>query len=98
MRGLWLLLVVLPAAATQDISAGKKLYDAHCSACHGRRGEGGRGARLKIPSRAPDADSLSAVIQKGIPGTEMLPAPFGARGMRQSFVQSEDRLVLCGHP
>jgi putative heme-binding domain-containing protein len=90
MRGLWLLLVVLPAAALQDTSLGKKLYDAHCSACHGRNGEGGRGARLTIPVRAPDADSLAAVIQKGIPGTEMPPAPFGERDVRDvaAFVRT----------
>jgi cytochrome c oxidase cbb3-type subunit III len=79
MRGLALLgmlsIVVRPAFPTADIAAGRKLFSAHCAACHGQQGEGGRGARLTSLTRATDDDSLFDLIRKGIPGTEMPPAP-----------------------
>src|SRR5262245_55252444 len=82
---LWL--VILPISlqssfAMQNTAAGKKLYEAHCAACHGQRGEGGRGARLTTPTRATDNGSLFKVIQEGIPGTEMPPAPLNDREIR----------------
>src|SRR5882762_413417 len=81
MRELIVLAVALqPAFGMQDIAVGKKLYAAHCAACHGPKGEGGRGARLITVARAPE--SLVSVIQKGIPGTEMPPAPLTDREIR----------------
>ena len=86
MRGLALLALLgvafQPAFPMQDIAAGRKLYIAHCAACHGQKGEGGRGARLTTLTRASDNESLINLIQKGIPGTEMPPAPLGDREIR----------------
>ena len=70
----------------QDSDAGKKLYVAHCAACHGQKGEGGRGARLTALTRAPDNRSLVVIIQKGIPGTEMPPAPLSDGEVRDVAV------------
>jgi cytochrome c oxidase cbb3-type subunit 3 len=89
MRGLVLLAMLLFAlqpAFPQDIGAGKKLYAAHCAACHGQKGEGGRGARLTTATRASGDDSLFNVIQKGIPGTEMPAAPLKDREIRDVVV------------
>jgi cytochrome c oxidase cbb3-type subunit 3 len=49
------------------------LFLAHCSSCHGTRGEGGRGPRLNVPRllKAPDDAALSAVITNGVPGGAM---------------------------
>jgi putative heme-binding domain-containing protein len=80
MRGLALLgmlpILLQPAfAMAADIAAGGKLFAAHCAACHGPQGEGGRGVKLTTLTRASDDKSLFNIIRKGIPGTEMPPAP-----------------------
>ena len=79
MRGLNLLgilpMVLHPAFCMPDAAAGRKLYAANCAACHGQRGEGGRGARLTTFTRASNDESLFNIIRKGIPGTEMPAAP-----------------------
>jgi putative heme-binding domain-containing protein len=74
------------AFAAPDVAAGKKLFDAHCSACHGSQGEGGRGARLTSLKRATDNDSLFNLIKKGIPGTEMPAAPLDDAQIRDVVV------------
>src|SRR4051794_3030240 len=58
-----------PAAIDQ----GRKLYEVHCSACHGPKGEGGKGPTLAQPTlpRAGDDASLLRIIRAGIDGTEM---------------------------
>jgi cytochrome c oxidase cbb3-type subunit 3 len=65
--------IARPAATTDDLAAGERLYRTQCGYCHGPRGEGGRGATLARPRlpHAPDAHALFAVIENGIPGTEM---------------------------
>src|SRR4051812_405124 len=78
------LFAMMPAAfAMQDAAAGKKLYDARCAGCHGKQGEGGRGAKLTTLRRAADDDALFDIIRKGIPGTEMPPAPLTDAEIRQ---------------
>jgi cytochrome c oxidase cbb3-type subunit III len=55
----------------QDIAAGKVLYDATCSKCHGLDGGGGDGPSLQgAPERLGDA-AVGAIIRGGIPGTGM---------------------------
>jgi putative heme-binding domain-containing protein len=79
MRGLALLgmapILLQPAFAMADVAAGGKLFAAHCAVCHGQQGEGGRGVKLTALTRASDDKSLFNIIRKGIPGTEMPPAP-----------------------
>ena len=62
-----------PPVTAEEIAAGKRLYQGHCGGCHGPQGGGARGPNLVRPklSRAPDSQSLFAVITRGIPGTEM---------------------------
>lgn len=61
------------AAAQTDSGRGQKLYEGHCSLCHGETGGGGKGPSLARPTlpRAPNLERLTEVIQQGIPGTEM---------------------------
>lgn len=56
-----------------DLARGKKLYEAHCSLCHGQTGTGGKGPSLAQPAlrRAPDNERLAEVIKNGIENTEM---------------------------
>src|SRR5262249_13743340 len=65
-----------PFAGQSDaILAGKKLFAASCSGCHGANGEGGRGPSLiegRMIRRSSDM-TLFASIRKGIPGTDMPP-------------------------
>lgn len=79
MRGLALLgmlpILLQPAFSMADVAVGGKLFAAHCAACHGQQGEGGRGVKLTTLTRASDDKSLFNIIRKGIPGTEMPPAP-----------------------
>jgi cytochrome c oxidase cbb3-type subunit 3 len=61
-----------PGAATAD--RGRRLFDIHCSRCHGVGGGGGEGPPLTKPvlRYAPDDATLVSVIQDGIPRTAMV--------------------------
>ncbi|MCW8840889.1 MAG: c-type cytochrome [Gammaproteobacteria bacterium] len=52
---------------------GARLYERHCSACHGLEGEGGVGVPLVLPSfqRAVEDDFLFTTIRHGRPGRVM---------------------------
>jgi putative heme-binding domain-containing protein len=97
MRGLALLgilpIFLQPALSAPDAATGRKLFAAHCAACHGQQGQGGRGARLTSLTRASDDDSLFNIIRKGIPGPEMPPAPLSDDEVRDvaAFVRSLGR-------
>ena len=56
-----------------ELAHGKRLFEGHCSRCHGMRGTGGDGPNLARPRlrHAPDDQALFGVIQNGIPGTGM---------------------------
>jgi cytochrome c oxidase cbb3-type subunit 3 len=60
-----------------DSIAGQKLFQEHCSACHGLDGGGGRGPNLHTPrlKHAGDEKSLRALLANGI-SPEMPPAWF----------------------
>jgi putative heme-binding domain-containing protein len=62
-----------PAQAETDLEAGRKLFQTHCTVCHGPRGDGGKGTNLAQPRlpRASDDQALTRIITFGIPGTEM---------------------------
>jgi putative heme-binding domain-containing protein len=64
--------IKLPASRA-DLARGEKLFQVHCSRCHGAKGEGSRGPSLARPklSRAPDDTALVNVVEHGIRGTEM---------------------------
>ena len=61
---------LLLAASREE---GAPLYQQHCAACHGQRGEGGAGPALATPQllRAANAAALFKIIKDGLPGTEM---------------------------
>ena len=63
----------LLAQTPDDLGRGQKLYDNHCSLCHGQTGGGGKGPSLAQPTlrHAPTVERLAEVIRQGIPGTEM---------------------------
>src|SRR6267154_6518 len=77
MGSLMLMLVVgtFPVAAqsTADLKKGKQLFLGMCSGCHGSEGGGGEGPNLNRPvlTRADTDESLTAIIQKGIPDRGM---------------------------
>lgn len=76
MRNLAILLGLSLACAAQaqpDLDAGHKLFQTHCTVCHGPRGDGGKGTNLAQPRlpRAADDQALASIITFGIPGTEM---------------------------
>jgi putative heme-binding domain-containing protein len=56
-----------------DQARGKRLFEGHCSRCHGILGGGGTGANLRRPKlkRAPDDASLFDLIRDGIPESGM---------------------------
>jgi len=63
------------AQAEDDLDAGRKLFQTHCTVCHGPRGDGGKGTNLAQPRlpRATDDQAVARIIVFGIPGTEMPP-------------------------
>jgi cytochrome c oxidase cbb3-type subunit III len=65
---------LLPAAPTpEELATGLRLFQAHCAACHGPGGEGGKGPTLAQPllPRASTDEALVKIISGGISGTEM---------------------------
>lgn len=56
-------------APRADVAAGKRLFERHCSLCHGIDGKGGRGPALNRAhlAHAPDDEGLKSVIVNGIP-------------------------------
>jgi alcohol dehydrogenase (cytochrome c) len=68
-----------PSAA--DVSAGGKLFEAHCTECHGPKGSGGSGPTLAGGRLTHGTNDLLIfnTISSGIPGTDMpgsgLPQP-----------------------
>lgn len=59
--------------AQEDIERGRKLFESHCSRCHGIGATGGEGPSLARPKlrHASDDESLFKVIENGIEGTDM---------------------------
>src|SRR5260370_28461863 len=57
-----------PNVAAPDLAAGKRMFERHCSLCHGIDGKGGRGPNLNPAQlfRAPDDTALMAIISTGI--------------------------------
>jgi len=64
--------VALQATAA-DLALGKKSFDINCSRCHGIGATGNTGPSLTgaVLPRARNDTAFRAVIQEGIPGTEM---------------------------
>lgn len=85
MAGMLLFLPGPRASSADDLVEGERLYQVHCSGCHGPKGEGGRGSVLAVVSlaRAATEGSLINVIAQGIPGTEMLAARLDRDQIRQ---------------
>ncbi|MGC1620377.1 MAG: c-type cytochrome [Candidatus Acidiferrum sp.] len=56
-------------APRADLAAGKRLFERHCSLCHGIDGKGGRGPALNRVhlAHAPDDEELKSVIVNGLP-------------------------------
>lgn len=61
------------AVLSASLQEGKRLYLAHCSACHGPGGEGGKGPTLALPAlpRAGTDEQLRRIIRGGISGSGM---------------------------
>src|SRR5689334_19285910 len=82
-----------------DLLRGHKLFQVHCTRCHGANGEGSRGPALnrpKLPHALDDA-ALVDVIQDGIQGTEMPGAgAMSDREVRQTaaYVRSLGKLPM----
>ena len=70
-----------------DLARGEKLFQVHCTRCHGQSGEGDRGPALTRArlTRAADDAALLRIVENGIRGTEMPGADaMSDREMRQT--------------
>lgn len=78
-------LVFLPAQETDGVQ-GMRLFQAHCAACHGLKGEGAMGPTLAVPKlgRATTEPLLFSIIKDGIPGTEMPRSRLTGEEIRQT--------------
>ena len=70
-----LIVMALLAQAPPDVELGGRLFQTHCSYCHGAQGEGGRGADLTTGQYrfGGSAAELFYTIRNGIEGSEMGP-------------------------
>ena len=73
--------------------AGRKLFEQHCSECHGQRGEGGkRGPSLRVKEIRDATPGMlffvlsNGVVRRGMPDWSKLPEP--QRWQIVSFLQS----------
>ncbi len=62
-----------PLSTPQDVEVGRRLFQTHCSYCHGSSGEGGRGPDLTTGQYrlGGSPEQLYRTIRYGIPGSEM---------------------------
>ncbi|MEP7365998.1 MAG: c-type cytochrome [Acidobacteriota bacterium] len=62
-----------PFATERDAQTGGRLFQTHCSYCHGARGEGGRGPDLTTGQfrRGGSDTEIYFTIRNGVKGTEM---------------------------
>ncbi len=63
----------LAEATPDEITHGKRVFDVHCSRCHGLDGVGGEGPNLMRENlrRATTDEALIEIVDDGIPGTDM---------------------------
>jgi len=81
-----LMVVAVTSAQGDQVAQGAKLYADNCAVCHGEKGEGRVGARLKdFPSISPQA-FVKATVANGVPGSKM-PAWSKAKGGPLSDVE-----------
>jgi cytochrome c oxidase cbb3-type subunit 3 len=62
---------VVAKTSPADIAAGKTLYEATCSKCHGLDGGGGDGPSLQGAPQQLGDEAVGDIIRSGIPGTGM---------------------------
>ena len=77
-------LFFLPPQQNDEVQ-GERLFQAHCAACHGLKGEGAMGPTLAIPKlgRATTEPLLLSIIKDGIPSTEMPRSRLAGEEIRQ---------------
>ena len=83
-------------AASSELEAGKRLFDAQCAWCHGNDGDGGTGPNLHGRLvHATDLKSIVDIVTNGIPGAEMpsFRVPLTEQNIRRvaAYVQSWSR-------
>lgn len=64
-----------PFTSPADVEAGRKLFQAHCSRCHGQNARGGETGPNLTTGQFKNASSdagLFKVISEGVPNTEMI--------------------------
>lgn len=73
LAGLLLGTLVFLPVQQNDWANGERLFQTHCAACHGPKGEGATGPTLAVVKlgRAANDQLLFSIIKDGIAGTEM---------------------------
>lgn len=63
----------LDEAAPEELTQGQRLFDIHCSRCHGLGGVGGEGPNLMRENlrRSTTDEALLSIVEDGIEGTDM---------------------------
>lgn len=63
----------LDEAAPEELTQGQRLFDIHCSRCHGLGGVGGEGPNLMRENlrRSTTDEALLSIVEDGIDGTDM---------------------------
>src|SRR4030095_2477137 len=86
------LLAQQPEYTPTDIEAGRQIYQANCSFCHGPEGDGVPGVNFGSGRfrRGSTNDQLVRIVLGGIPGTAMPPSNFseGQAGTIVAYLRS----------
>lgn len=89
-----------PAPAEPVLAAGRRLYAAHCAACHGEQGEGRPGAYPPLAGNravtlTPAVNAVRMVLDGGFPpGTHGNPRPYGMPPFGHELDDAEVAAVL----
>jgi putative heme-binding domain-containing protein len=83
--GMFAFLLTPQTRLADDAAQGERLFQLHCAACHGPKGEGGTGPTLAVAKlvRATSESLLFSIIKDGIAGTEMPRSRLGSEEIQQ---------------
>ena len=82
------LALALPAAAGEDLDAGRKIYDANCFACHSTGAAGAPKMGDKKAWKDRIAQGLDTLVANALKGKGAMPPKGGAMHLKESDIRN----------